>query len=62
MPNYRSAYIFGRQDDVIVGGSWTSDFDPANPVRVDPVQCREILARVRGIMAGRTDCVAVGPR
>ncbi|MFO1172220.1 MAG: FAD-dependent oxidoreductase [Hyphomicrobiaceae bacterium] len=62
MPNYRSAYIFARQDDVIVGGSWTSDFDPANPVRVDPVQCREILARVRGIMAGRTDCVPVGPR
>lgn len=62
MPNYRSAYVFARQDDVIVGGSWTSDFDPANPVRVDPVQCREILARVRGIMAGRTDCVPVGPR
>lgn len=62
MPNYRSAYVFSRMDDIIVGGSWTRDFDPADPVQVDPAECRQILNRVRSIMTGHTDCQPVGPR
>jgi glycine/D-amino acid oxidase-like deaminating enzyme len=60
MRTRRSAYVFCRPDSIIVGGSWTYDFDPADPVRVDPNQCRAILERMRAIMSGAVACPVTG--
>ncbi len=60
MPTRRSAYVFCRSDGIVVGGSWSFNADPADPMKVDPVECRAILSRIRSIVGGATSCPVNG--
>ena len=60
MTRRRSAYVFCRPDSIVVGGSWTFNADPADPMKVDPAECQAILSRIRAIVGGATSCPVNG--
>lgn len=54
----KTAYMFARQHDIVVGGSWDDDTAQDAPGRCTPAhhdKCDEFLDRVRRIFSGDTD-------
>jgi glycine/D-amino acid oxidase-like deaminating enzyme len=61
MTEWRGAYLFARNDAIVVGGSW-SPYLGGDPIAVDEAECRLILDRMKQIAASGTRCTAPGPR